>query len=76
LVVELYTQFTAQRPLRRGGFAPQLTDAEVITLEICGEYFKLPMDKDLFAYFHTHYHHFFPHLTDRSQFSRQAANLW
>jgi hypothetical protein len=24
-------------------------------MEICGEYFKLPTDKDLFAYFRTHY---------------------
>src|SRR5512143_623606 len=62
--------------LRRGGFAPALTDEEVITLEICGEYFKLECDKDIFAYFHKHYLHFFPRLTDRSLFVRQAANLW
>lgn len=29
LVVEHYEHFTARRPLRHGGFAPQLTDAEV-----------------------------------------------
>jgi hypothetical protein len=62
--------------LRRGGFAPALTDEEVITLEICGEYFKLECDKDIFAYFHKHYLHFFPRLSDRSLFVRQAANLW
>ena len=28
--------------LRRDGFAPALSDEEVITMEICGEYFKLP----------------------------------
>jgi hypothetical protein len=27
---------------RRGGFDPALTDEEVITIEVCGEYFKLP----------------------------------
>jgi hypothetical protein len=63
-------------PLRRGGFAPALSDAEVITMEICGEYFKFSTDKDLFAYFRTHYAHFFPQLTDRTLFVRQAANLW
>jgi DDE family transposase len=63
-------------PLRRGGFAPALSDEEVITMEICGEYFKLPSDKDLFAYFRTHYAHFFPQLTERTLFVRQAANLW
>ena len=63
-------------PVRRGGFAPALSDEEVITMEICGEYFKLPSDKDLFAYFRTHYAHFFPQLTERTLFVRQAANLW
>jgi hypothetical protein len=62
--------------LRRGGFAPALSDEEVLTMEICGEYFKLECDKDIFAYFHAHYVHFFPKLTDRSLFVRQAANLW
>jgi len=76
LVVEHYAHFTAQRSLRHGGFAAQVTDAEVITMEICGEYFKLHTDKDRFAYFHTHSQHFFPSLTDRPQFARQATNLW
>jgi hypothetical protein len=62
--------------LRRGGFNPALTDEEVITIEICGEYFKLECDKDIFAYFRAHYLHFFPKLADRSLFVRQAANLW
>jgi hypothetical protein len=62
--------------VRRGGFAPALSDEEVSTMEICGEYFKFSTDKDLFAYFRTHYAHFFPQLTDRSLFVRQAANLW
>jgi len=66
----------SEHPLRHGGFTPQLTDEEVITLEICGEYFKLNTDKDLFNYFRQHYPAWFPHLRDRSLFVRQAANLW
>ncbi|MGX9728959.1 MAG: hypothetical protein ACTFAK_17085 [Candidatus Electronema sp. VV] len=62
--------------IRRGGFAPALSDEEVITIEICEEYFKLECDKDIFAYFHAHYRHFFPKLYDMSLFVRQAANLW
>ncbi len=31
-------------PVRRGGFAPALSDEEVITMEICGEYFA-PLDR-------------------------------
>ncbi len=76
VVCEHYQVIKKQCRLRRGGFAPALTDEEVITMEICGEYFKLECDKDIFAYFHKHYLHFFPKLTERSLFVRQAANLW
>lgn len=76
LVCEHYRVIKNTYPLRRGGFAPALSDEEVLTLEICGEYFKLATDKDLFTYFRIHYAHFFPHLKDRTLFVRQAANLW
>jgi hypothetical protein len=76
LVCEHYQVIKNIYPLRRGGFAPALSDEEVLTLEICGEYFKLATDKDLFGYFRTHYAHFFPHLKERPLFVRQAANLW
>ena len=62
--------------IRRGGFPPTPSDEEVIAMEICGKYFKIECDKDIFSYFHAHYRHFFPKLADRSLFVRQAANLW
>ena len=37
LVCEQYRAVVADRPLRRRGFAPALSDEEVITLEVCGE---------------------------------------
>ncbi|MCA1849859.1 MAG: IS982 family transposase [Acidobacteria bacterium] len=76
LVVEHYQLVKAKYRLRRGGFSPALTDEEVITMEICGAYFKHHPDKDLFDYFHSHYRHFFPNLRDRPSFVRQSANLW
>lgn len=76
LVCEHYQAICAAHPVRRGGFPPALTDEEVITIEICGEYFKLPTDKDMFNYFRAHYQTLFPCLTDRTLFVRQAANLW
>jgi len=76
LVCEHCQAVKAQYPIRRGGFAPALTDEEVITMEICGEFFKCGSDKDIFIYFRNHYAHFFPRLRDRSLFVRQAANLW
>ncbi len=42
--------------------------------EICGEYFKLSSDKDIFA-LRAHDAPFFPHLRERTLFVRQAANL-
>jgi hypothetical protein len=62
--------------IRRAGFAPAFTDAEVITLEVCGECFGLNTDEAIYAYFRSHYRHFFPKLPERSLFVRQAANLW
>ena len=62
--------------IRRGGFTPALSDEEVITIEICGEFFKHSTDKDLFNYFKAHYQDWFPELKDRTLFARQAANLW
>ncbi|RMH44587.1 MAG: IS982 family transposase [Gammaproteobacteria bacterium] len=76
LVCEHYPVVIAQRPLRRRGFPPTLTDEEVITIEICGEYFGFHQDVDIYDYFRTHYQHFFPQLRERTGFVRQAANLW
>lgn len=61
--------------VRKAGFAPKLSDAEVITIEICGEFFKQHTDTDIFAYFNAHYHAFFPQLSERTLFVRQAVNL-
>ena len=76
LVSEQLDVLRKSYPMRRGGFAPALSDEEVITMEICGEYFKLSTDKDLFNYFKAHYQDWFPALTERTLFVRQAANLW
>lgn len=76
LVCEHYQAIQTTYRLRRGGFAPALTDQEVITIEICAEYFKCATDQDLYDYFQAHYRAWFPNLTDRTQFVRQAANLW
>lgn len=76
LVCEHYQVIKNTYALRRGGFAPALRDEEGLTLEICGEYFKLAPDKDLLMYFRTHSAHFCPPLKERTLFSRQAAHLW
>jgi hypothetical protein len=42
-MVEKYYNLVVQKPLRRGGFAPKLSDTEVICLEIVGEFMDIPM---------------------------------
>ena len=76
LVCDYYQMIKAQYKIRRGGFGPALTDEEVMTIEICGEYFKLKTDQDIFDYFQAHYQADFPQLRDWTLFVRQAANLW
>jgi hypothetical protein len=76
LVCDQYRVIKNTAPVRRGGFAPALSDEEVSTREVCGEYFNLTTDKDRFAYLRAHSAHFFPKLTDRTLFVRHAANLW
>ena len=76
LVEEQYAAITNGRKLRKRGFPPKLSDPEVITIEICGEYFGLNEDKAIFGYFRKHYSDWFPALKERTAFVRQAANLW
>ena len=45
-------------------------------MEIVGEYLGYHRDKDIYQYFKRHWQSFFPHMPDRSNFVRQAANLW
>ena len=76
LVCEHYPVVIGETKIRKRGFAPALSDEEVITIEICGEYFGKYRDEDIYDYFRSHYHHFFPHLNNRTTFVRQASNLW
>ena len=76
LVCEHYQAVVGQQSLRRRGYPPALSDEEVITIEICGEYFGLSQDEEILDYFRSHYQHFFPKLGERTGFVRQAANLW
>lgn len=48
--------------MRRAGFAPKLSDAEVLTMEFAGEYFGLPNDKAIWHYFQQHWRDWFPQL--------------
>ena len=66
------------RRIRQRGPDPKLSDSEVLTIEIVGEFLGLDTDRALYRYFRRHYREWFPALGEvhRTTFSRQAANLW
>jgi len=73
-VADIYPQLV-KTPLRRRGFQPKLTDSEVITMEIVGEFMGKDQDKSLWRYFRNHWHDCFPNLGSRSNFVKQSASL-
>lgn len=64
--------------VRQRGFAPTLSDSEVLTMELVGEFLGFDQDTQLFWYFRRHHADAFPALrrVHRTTFGRQAANLW
>jgi len=66
------------RGVRQRGPSPKLCDAEVLTIEIVGEFLGLDTDKSIRLFFERHYGGWFPTLGEvhRTTFARQAANLW
>jgi len=63
--------------LRLRGPQPKLSDSEVLTMEIVGEFLGLDTDKAIYQYFRRHWSDWFPALRmiHRTTFARQAANL-
>lgn len=63
-------------PLRRRGFSPKLSDPEVITMEIVGEFLGIDTDKGIWRYFRNHWLSWFPQLGSRTTFAKQSSNIW
>jgi hypothetical protein len=66
------------RRIRQRGPAPKLSDSEVLTIEVVGEFLGFDTDKAIHLFFRRHYAQWFPALGEvhRTTFARQAANLW
>ena len=62
--------------LRPRGFTPKLTDGEVLTMEVVGEFLGLDTDQPIGQYFRQHWPLWFPQRGSRPTFAQQAANLW
>lgn len=75
-VEDWFEPVTGGVKLRTRGFAPRLSDSEVIPREIVGERVGADGDEAIGTYFKRHWPGWFPGRGDRSTFVRQAANLW
>jgi len=66
------------RKLRKRGPDPVVSDPEILTMEIVGEFLGLDEDKKIYLYFKRHWSDAFPLINQvhRTTFSRQASNLW
>ena len=64
--------------LRQRGPTTTMSDSEVLTMEIVGEFLGYDEDQALFDFFRRYWHELFPDIVtiDRTTFVRQAANLW
>ena len=65
--------FMGQEKLRERGPEPTLSDSEVLTMEIVGQFLGIDTEKALYAYFKRHYQEWFPTLREvhRSTFTRR-----
>jgi hypothetical protein len=74
----LIDDWLKDRSVRQRGPAPTVTDSEVLTMEVVGEFLGIDTDQGLFTFFRREYGAWFPALKriNRTTFARQAANLW
>lgn len=78
LIIEIYCRIEKSLSglkVRRRGFAPKLTDAELITMEIVGHLMHQNCTEWIYKYFKTHWQNWFPALGSRSNFMKQSYNL-
>ncbi len=57
---EVDNWFVGEGKLRRRGPQPELSDSEVLTMEIVGEFLGIDSEKGLYAYFKRHDSEWFP----------------
>ena len=76
LMVEQYYKIVVTKPLRSAGYAPKLSDPEVICMEMVGEFLHLDQDKQIWQYFTQHWQDWFPAIGSYPNFAKHCANLW
>ena len=76
LIIEELYLIVVDRPLRTRGFPPAVTDVEIITMQIVGEFLSLDTDKSIWMYFKNNWLEWFPKLGSYPNFCKHCANLW
>ena len=74
IIDELYP-IVVNKPLRTRGFPPALTDIEIITMQIVGEFLGMDTDKSIWMYFKNNWLAWFPKLGSYPNFCKHCANL-
>lgn len=74
-IEEMYQEAVQNSKLRLRGSVPSLSDVEVLTMLVLGEYLGLGSDKKIWSYFSHHWLEWFPGMGCRTSFTRQSANL-
>ena len=54
LMVDDYYKKIVTNRLRQGGYVPKLTDSEIITMELVGEFLQMDTDSQIHQYFKQH----------------------
>lgn len=76
LIIEEFYSIVVTHPLRGRGFPPALSDVEIITMQIVGEFLELDSDKNIWKYFKHNWLEWFPKLGSYPNFCKHCANLW
>jgi hypothetical protein len=76
VVDNFFQNLTKSKPVRQRGPKPALSDVEIITMEVVGEFVGIDGDKNIWEYFKLNWKHYFPDIGDRTTFVKQAGNLW
>ncbi len=76
LIDEALKKFLGHQKLRQRGFEPNLSDSEIMTMEIVAEFLGIDTDKGAWEYFTQHWCDWFPALSSRANYAKHVANLW
>jgi len=76
IIDDLLKKQLGNQNLRKSGFSPALSDAEMVTMEVIAEFSQIDTDKGAWEYFCNHWRFLFPNLGSRANFAKHASNLW